>query len=178
MKIGVIADTHIPDRLPSLPSRVEEIFQGLDIILHAGDICTLRTLQQLEEKLTITMAIAGDSDDEELKRYLDEKKVVRFGQSSIGMIHGHGGESRSRWQSLARKLFRPSSREELYEYVLGQFEGVDCIVFGHSHRPYVKMRGPVLLFNPGAVAPAPGVRPSVGILDVSEKTISGRIVYL
>ncbi len=178
MKIGVIADTHIPDRLASLPPRVEEIFQGLDIILHAGDICTLETLHQLEEKLTITMAVAGDSDEEELKQYLDEQKVVKFGESSIGMIHGHGGESRLRWRSLARKLLRSSSQEELYKYVLSQFEGVNCIVFGHSHRPYVKMRDGVLLFNPGAVAPAPGVRPSVGMLDVSENTISGRIVYL
>ncbi len=178
MRIGVIADTHIPDRLPSLPPRIEEIFHGLDIILHAGDICTLGTLHQLEERLTITMAVAGDSDEEEVKQYLDEKKVVRFGQSSIGMIHGHRDGSPSRWQSLARKLLRASSQEELYKYVLNQFEGVDCVVFGHSHRPYVKMRGGVLLFNPGAVAPAPGVRPSVGILDVSEKTISGRIVYL
>jgi putative phosphoesterase len=178
VRIGVIADTHIPDVLPSLPPRVEEVFRGLDIILHAGDICTLETLHQLEDMLTITMAVAGERDEEETKRYLDEKKVVRFGQRSVGMIHGNHEESPAGWRAWASRLLWGSSREELYKYVLDEFGGVDCVVFGHSHRPYVKMWGGVLLFNPGAVAPPAGLRPSVGILDVSGKTISGRIVYL
>lgn len=73
---------------------------------------------------------------------------------------------------------RVSPYEGLYKYVLDQFQGVDCIVFGHSHHPYIKVWNGVLLFNPGAVAPTSGLRPSVGILDVDERTIKGRIVYL
>jgi putative phosphoesterase len=178
VKIGVIADTHIPDLLPSLPPRVEEVLQGLDIILHLGDICTVETLHQLESKLTITMAVAGEEDEEETKGYLEEKKVVRFGQSSIGMIHGHQEEMDSGWGAWMSRLLFGFSQEELCKYVLDQFEDVDCVVFGHSHRPYVKMWGRVLLFNPGAVAPSGGLRPTVGILNVSGKMISGRIVYL
>jgi putative phosphoesterase len=178
VKIGVIADTHIPDLLPSLPPRVEEVLQGLDIILHLGDICTVETLHQLENKLTITMAVAGEMDEEETKGYLEEKKVVRFGQSSIGMIHGHQEEMDSGWGAWMSKLLFGFSQEALCKYVLDQFEDVDCVVFGHSHRPYVKMWGRVLLFNPGAVAPSGGLRPTLGILNVSGKMISGRIVYL
>jgi putative phosphoesterase len=179
MKIGVIADTHIPDRMSSLPRRVEEVFRGLDILLHAGDVSHLNTLQQLENTFTITMAVAGETDSSETKRYLEDKKVVKFGNRRIGMIHGHYHEDLSdRWGIFRRRLRRESSQERLYRYILNQFEEVDCIVFGHSHHPYIKVRNGVLLFNPGAVAPVPGLRASVGILDVGERTITGRIVYL
>lgn len=179
MKIGVLADTHIPDLVPHLPPQIEDVFRGLDIILHAGDICRLDTLHELEDNFTITIAVAGESDSSETKRYLENKRVVRFANRSIGMIHGHREERSHRWLGALRKrLLRGSSFDRLYRYVLGQFEGVDCIVFGHSHHPYVKVRNGVLLFNPGAAAPVTGSRPSVGILDVSEKTITGRIIYL
>ena len=179
MKIGVIADTHIPDLMPSLPPRIEEVFQGLDIILHLGDVCQLGILHQLENGFTITMAVAGERDTWETKSYLEEKKIVRFGNRRIGMIHGHQhDEGAGRWARIRRMLRRESPREGLYRHVRDQFEGVDCIVFGHSHHPYIKVRNGVLLFNPGAAAPTPGMKPSVGILDIGETTISGRIVYL
>jgi putative phosphoesterase len=179
VKIGVLSDTHIPDLMPSLPPQIEQVFEGLDIILHVGDICRLDTLQQLEDEFTITMAVAGERDSSEAKRYLEDKKVVRFGNRKVGMIHGHQGEQAEKWWGALRgKFARTSPYERLYRYVEGQFEGVDCIVFGHSHHPYVKVRNGILLFNPGAVAPSPGLRPSVGILDVGERTITGRIVYL
>lgn len=178
MKIGVIADTHIPELLPSLPSKVGDVFEGLDIILHGGDICGLDTLHELENSFTITMAVAGERDDPEAKRYLEDKKVLRFGNRSIGMIHGHREDGPSRWERIRRKLMGVPRHRGLPEYVRSQFEDVDCIVFGHSHRPYVKVVDGVLLFNPGAVAPTRGLRPSVGILEVGRKTITGRIVYL
>lgn len=179
MKIGVIGDTHVPELIPSLPPQIGEVFRGLDIILHVGDVCSLDILQQLEDGFTITMAVAGERDSSETKRYLEDKKVVRFGSRSIGMIHGHHEERQVRWwAALKRRLMRTSPYEGLYRYVVDQFEGVDCIVFGHSHHPYIKVRDGILLLNPGAVAPTPGLRPSVGILDVDERTIKGRIVYL
>ena len=179
VKIGVIADTHIPDLIPALPPRIEEVFRGLDIILHVGDVCRLDILQQLENSFTITMAVAGERDSSETKRYLEEKKVVKFANRSIGMIHGHHyKEQLTRWASIKRRLRGESPQEGLYRYILDQFEGVDCVVFGHTHHPYIKVRNGVLLFNPGAVAPTPGMRPSVGILDVDERTITGRIVHL
>ena len=36
--LGVITDTHIPQRIKTLPPRVFEVFRGVDRILHAGDI--------------------------------------------------------------------------------------------------------------------------------------------
>lgn len=44
MRIGVISDTHVPVRARTLPGEVFEIFAGVDLILHAGDLITLDVL--------------------------------------------------------------------------------------------------------------------------------------
>jgi putative phosphoesterase len=38
MLIGLISDTHIPDRARQLPDNVLEAFKDVDLILHAGDL--------------------------------------------------------------------------------------------------------------------------------------------
>ncbi len=96
MKIGVIGDTHIPALSPLLPARVKEAFAGLDILLHAGDICELYVLRELQETYTLTFAVFGEGDSKEVKRYLDERRVVRFGERRVGMIHGHQIEEQRR----------------------------------------------------------------------------------
>ena len=37
MLIGVISDTHIPERAKKIPDKVYELFEDVDLILHAGD---------------------------------------------------------------------------------------------------------------------------------------------
>ena len=36
--IGLISDTHVPNRLPAIPPAVFEHLDGVDLILHAGDV--------------------------------------------------------------------------------------------------------------------------------------------
>jgi putative phosphoesterase len=179
MRIGVISDTHIPDLMERLPESVHEVFQHLDIILHLGDICQLETLRELQNRFAITFAVHGESDSPEVKQYIPEhKRVVEFGNRRIGMVHGHMEERKGFLARLRRLL--GSAEDDYYNYLLSQFAGqeVDCIVFGHTHKAYVKVHKGILLFNPGAAAPTPGDRPSVGILEVSERTITGKIACL
>jgi predicted phosphodiesterase len=35
VRVGVISDTHMPQRWPSLPQAVGRVFAGVDLILHA-----------------------------------------------------------------------------------------------------------------------------------------------
>ncbi|MGE5839671.1 MAG: metallophosphoesterase family protein, partial [Deltaproteobacteria bacterium] len=66
----------------------------------------------------------------------------------------------------------------LEERVLGQFNDVDVIVFGHSHRATNEVVRGVLLFNPGTASgfSSSGVH-SIGILECGE-AVKGRIVGL
>jgi putative phosphoesterase len=182
MNIGVVSDTHIPESGPLLHSRLAKLFRGLDILLHAGDVCELYVLEDLQEMFTLTFAVLGEEDSEEVQHYLEEKRVVRFGDRAVGMIHGHqyaeAQREATRW--LNRILRRAPDPGTLEDFLLAKFEGeeVDAIVFGHTHTPYVKMHQGVLLFNPGAGRPGSSRRPSAGILEVGDRSIYGRILYL
>ncbi len=37
MRIGIVTDTHVGDRLPVLPEEVCEVLAGVDLVIHAGD---------------------------------------------------------------------------------------------------------------------------------------------
>ncbi len=183
MRIGVIADTHIPDILPALPVGVRTALQGLDIILHVGDICTLETLREIQNTFTITMAVRGEHEDEQAQHYLEETRVVEFLNRRIGMIHGHQAKEPASFISSITSIFNLKKKEKspnqtICEYALKLFTNVDCIIFGHTHQPYLRMHGTVLMLNPGAVAPQSGARQSMGILEIGERNIVGKIIYI
>ncbi len=165
MKIGVIGCTHIPQAMPGLPEKVQSVFKGMDIIMHVGDVTELATLKMLENNYTVTFAVCGESDSAELKRYVEPLRVVEFAGRRIGMVHGDG---------------QAPERPGFAERMLARFAGerLDAIVFGHTHAPYARVHSGILLFNPGAAAPVGRWRPSVGILDVQPRGISGRYLYL
>jgi len=39
--LGLLADTHMPDRLAALPPSLAEALRGVDLILHTGDLSEL-----------------------------------------------------------------------------------------------------------------------------------------
>jgi len=180
MRIGVVGDTHIPEQSLVLPARVAEVFQSVDVILHVGDICELNVLEELQETYTLTFAVWGEGDTREVRRYLDEKRVVQLGDRRVGMLHSHQyvEVANKGWRGLRHLFSRPRSSGSLHDFLVGQFagEGVDVIAFGHTHEPKVWTHKGVLLFNPGAAVP--GHRPSVGILEIESDRIAGEIVYL
>ncbi len=170
--LGIITDTHIPQRIEALPPRVFEVFRGTDRILHAGDINSRRVLDQLA-KIAPVDAVAGNAD---LFRHgLPLTSVIEVAGRRIGLVHGHGG-----WLRYLRSKVRDRfgyNEERYLKIVHGTFERVDVIVFGHTHRFYQEVRSGTLLFNPGPVAPdfynTPG--PQVGLLHVTARTITTEI---
>ena len=49
MLIGLISDTHIPDRARELPKNVISSFENVDLILHAGDLTSTKVIDELEQ---------------------------------------------------------------------------------------------------------------------------------
>lgn len=147
-RIGVIADTHVPEFLPTLPKSIASIFQGVDLILHAGDITGNEVLEELK-LLAPVVAVKGDHDALDLPN----KTVVEIGGKRIGLIHGR----RPRWQELpgilSNELFggRRFWWGGFQRQLIRSFDQVDAIIFGHFHRPYLARQNGVLLFNPGAI---------------------------
>lgn len=158
MKIAVISDTHVPHKFEKIPQRMKEALVGVDLILHCGDIVIPRVLEEISQYAPVK-AVAGNHDLERFANTLPRKRVVEVAGFRIGMIHGDELEE--------MHVTKTQQRDLLYEVVVQPFlydEPVDCIVFGHSHkpliepfqavfqppnRPGVRIKQDVLIFNPG-----------------------------
>ena len=171
--LGIITDTHIPQRLKDLPPRVCDVFRGVDRILHAGDITARRVLEQLAAIAPVE-AVAGNADL--FGHGLPLTRVIEVEGQRIGLAHGHGGWLRY----LCGKVRDRFGYDEVryLKIVQRSFGPVDAIVFGHIHRFYHAERSGILLFNPGPVAPdfynTSG--PQVGLLHVTARCLTTEIV--
>jgi putative phosphoesterase len=162
--VGVIADTHVPQRLRRLPAGIDRAFDGVSLILHAGDINCLSVLVELG-RIAPVLAVTGNADPPWWK--LPRSRVVEVEGCRIGLTHGHGGWRRYLADKVREKL--GNWRQSRYlRYAREAFQDVDVIVTGHTHRPHLAYVGGTLLFNPGTIAPDyytfPG--PTVGRLRI------------
>ena len=173
--VGVIADTHVPQRLKRLPLGIAKAFGGVALILHAGDLKSLRVLDELG-RIAPVVAVAGNAD---LWLDLPRSRIVQVEGCRIGLTHGH-----SSW----RRYFLDKLRKNLGNYDLARylryaseaFREVDVIVSGHTHRPHLAYAGKVLLFNPGSVAPDYYITggPTVGVLRIEAGVVRAELVQL
>ncbi|MFW6078648.1 MAG: metallophosphoesterase family protein [Gemmatimonadota bacterium] len=155
MRIGLISDTH-----GFLRSEVFGRFEDVERILHAGDIGPAELLVELEAIAPVT-AVWGNTDGPELRRALPEIATLEMEGRRVRVVHGHQLGSP-----------QPETLREAYPED-------DIIVYGHTHRPLVDRRHGRLTVNPGAAGHARfRLRPSVGILDLTEKRADVEIAEL
>lgn len=133
VKIGLISDTHVPKRAPCIPSAALRALEGVDMIIHAGDATVMSALDSLSG-IAPLKAVCGNMDEFRGAGILPDKLIVPAGGRRIGVIHGWGSPVGLRGRAL--KAF--------------ENDRVDCVVFGHSHRPGVTREGGVLMVNPGS----------------------------
>jgi len=160
MKIGVLSDTHIPERALQLPEEISHIFKGVDLIIHAGDLVSLDVIRELK-KIAPVKAVCGNMDPADARATLPKKEVITAGKFKIGVFHGKGAPERILTQ--AKEVFN---------------EKLDVIIFGHSHAALCEKQKGTLFFNPGSPTDtifAPFR--SVGILEINDE-IKGTIVKL
>ena len=56
MRLGLISDTHIPEVTKELPPQIAKALQGVDLILHAGDVYAPFVLDELERIAPVLVA--------------------------------------------------------------------------------------------------------------------------
>jgi hypothetical protein len=179
--LGVIADTHIPDRRRNLHPEVIPTFQNanVDHILHAGDISVPHVLAQLKE-IAPVHAVRGNRDWWRLK-HLPLTMVVGIQDVRIGLIHGHGSFRAYIKDKLYILRGGPMPYRIIRERAVSLLpDDVDVIVFGHNHSPYNHVHEGTLVFNPGsACCPSPRHSPpSVGLLYIDGEEVVGEIINL
>jgi len=162
MRIGVIADTHIPDRAKVIPQQILESFKGVDMIIHAGDFVDLGVLDKLKAVCKNVRAVWGNMDPYEVKKELPEKEIIEIGNYKIGIIHGYG---------------RPNKLIDLVTEIFKN-DNVNLIIFGHSHSALNKKRGNIIYFNPGSPTDKIfALHNSYGIIEINDK-IEAKIVRI
>jgi len=164
MLIGLISDTHIPEIAKRIPLQVREVFKGVDLILHAGDIFVDSVLEELGA-IAPVLAARGDDDYPIRDKRMDEVQNLTLEGLNVYVIHSS--------QYFARDLIEHPEKHNLEK-------SPDVVVFGHTHRDVVKKVGGSLLVNPGsATFPYYQLRlGTVGLLTIKAGEAEARIVPL
>lgn len=159
MRVAVLSDTHLREG-QTLPVQVWEGIEGVNLILHAGDIVNPGLLTDLQS-LAPVEAVQGNCDGWDID--LPQKKIILCEGIRIGITHGAYG------------LGKTTPERAWHTFERGS---VDLIVFGHSHVPYKEWKDGVLLFNPGS--PTDKRREpqySFGILEIHDREFEARHIY-
>jgi putative phosphoesterase len=132
MRVAVLSDTHAPRFWKRCPPAVAEHLDDVDLILHAGDVCTADVLDELARHAPV-QAVLGNNDGPDVGAWgAPETLEIELDGVRLGMIHDSGPKS-GRLERL-RRLFPAAS----------------LVVFGHSHIPMDLADDDFRIFNPGS----------------------------
>ena len=158
MILGVLSDTHSL----LLPAKLLEGLKGVDLIIHAGDVCDADVLKKLKSIAPIKV-VQGNMDDPSLKQKLPLKEIFEVEGVKVGIYHGHG-PSRNALDNV---------KEQFKDDKLG------LVIFGHSHQPYKERIGSTIYFNPGSpndVVRAPYF--SYGRIEITKGIVKPSIIKI
>jgi putative phosphoesterase len=145
IKVGVISDTH-----SLLRESAVQALQGVDHILHVGDVCEPGILDSLQNIAPIN-TVRGNCDYGKWADAIPITEALEIGGCWIYMIH-----------NLQQLDLNPS----------GQFQ---VVLHGHTHVPDIRQFENVLYFNPGSAGPRRFGKPiSIGFLEIENSTPSAK----
>ena len=119
--VGVISDTH-----GLLRPEVFDAFQGVELILHAGDIGGDDILIELQA-IAPVLAVRGNMDYGAWMEDIPASRDVKLGGKRIFLVH-----------DPAHIDVNPDDNI---------FQG---IIFGHTHQPHMEIHKGILMLNPGS----------------------------
>ncbi len=150
VEFGVISDTHGLLR----PEAVKAL-EGVDMIIHAGDIGKPEILEALRA-IAPVVAVRGNNDTGEWALTLPETEVVEVGRIALYVLH-----------DVHALDLDPAAA------------GFDAVISGHSHQPAVARRHGVLFVNPGSAGPRRFKLPvSLARLSIRGEDLDARLVDL
>ena len=161
LRIGVLSDTHLSgggEAVAFLHDLVEYCLAPFDMILYAGDLFCPGLLDIFGN--CPVHAVRGNMDP--ATPGIPIKKLLDVRGFSIGMMHGWGPP------------------QGLEQRILNEFAGtrLDCLVYGHSHRPVCTVRDGLLILNPGSATDRRGMPfHSVGLIEIGER-MKGSIIRI
>ncbi len=176
MKVGLISDTHIPEATNSLWPHVFEMFEGVECILHAGDIYDLSIIDALHE-IAPTYAARGNGDDGASGRNtqpdddrLRDSWLLDLNGFKVGLTH-----------YVPMPEMPPNLTVSNWIKRLYPDDQPDVLVYGDTHVEQINHFDGVLCVNPGSPTLPHNLNAqlgTIGFLDLSESKPTASIHQL
>ncbi|MBF0501837.1 MAG: metallophosphoesterase family protein [Candidatus Riflebacteria bacterium] len=158
MKLGILSDTHLANYGNSgsgLPTWISKVFAGVDMILHAGDICDHDILSELAA-IAPVYAVRGNMDTR--MSDLPWTREIRLGRGNGTAVISHRPETA--WGKAK------SSPDAV------------IVIHGHTHLAECKQVDGVWLLNPGSpTRPRGGQAPSVAVVVIENGLVEAKLTY-
>jgi putative phosphoesterase len=155
VRVVVLSDTHAPRFWKGCPPRVADRLRGADLILHAGDVCTVAVLDELAAYAPVH-AVRGNNDGPEIAAWgAPDTLELDLAGVAVAMVHD-AGPAKGRAARMRR-----------------WFPAADLVIYGHSHIPLDLTEAGVRLFNPGS--PTDKRRQphgTLGLLDLADGRVA------
>jgi putative phosphoesterase len=154
VKVAVLSDTHAPRFWKGCPRGVAAVLEHVELILHAGDVCTAAVLEELSTWAPVH-AVLGNNDGPDVAAWgARETLSLDLDGLPVAMIHD-SGPAKGRPARLRRRF--PDAR---------------LVVFGHSHIPFDEFHDGQRIFNPGSPTDKRRQpRGTMGLLEISDGTL-------
>ena len=144
-RIGLIADTHIPEARATLWPQVYDAFAGVDRIFHGGDVHDLALLDELEKVAPVYCARGNGEDGSGGRPIQPEDPRVKYVWTmeieslTVGLTHYVPVEDGPPGLTLDKVVtrYRPEKRPQV-------------IVSGDSHTELIAEVDGILCVNPGS----------------------------
>jgi len=150
MLVGVISDTH-----GHLLPQAKKALEGVDAIIHAGDIGDRKILDDLR-RIAPVFAVRGNMDSGGWATDLPAADVVELGEVVLYVLH------------------------DLYALDLDpESAGFQAVICGHTHRAAATEKNGVLYLNPGSASlPKLNAASSVALMRIDGKALDVRFVEI
>jgi putative phosphoesterase len=176
LRVGLISDTHIPEARAELWPQVFDVFDGVDAILHGGDIHELRVLDQLDELAPLWSARGNGEDGSAGRPVAADDSRLRYSWLldlagvRVGLTH-----------DLPMPEIPPNFTVTRWKDRRFGTQDIDVLVYGDSHVERIDVIGPTLCVNPGSPTYPHNLNTqlgTIGFLDIDGRTVTASIWQL
>ena len=138
LRVGLIADTHMPGTIATLWPQVYDAFRHTDMILHAGDLHVASVIEELET-LAPTFVCCGNGDLDVRHAKLQDVWCGQIAGITVGLVHKFPTPSRAQPVKLHKK------RQQAFGETDPQ-----VVIYGHTHLAEVHDVEGRVYINPGS----------------------------
>ena len=147
MKILIVSDTH------GRHGNLDEVLEregNIATLLHLGDIEDGEHYIETAANCPVHL-LSGNND---FFSNLPGEKEIKIGKYRVFMTHGHGY-----YVSVNTNHLRAEANRR----------AVDIVLFGHTHKPYMDLKGDLKVINPGSLSypRQEGRKPSYVVMDIN-----------